>query len=114
MVTVITRVVLQEGAEPEWDGAMRERLEAAQRRPGWIAGQLLMPFESLNERVIIGTWETRAAWEAWHQDESFRETRERLEGLEQAPSETSWYEVVTEERGQESGSPSESNHEGNR
>jgi heme-degrading monooxygenase HmoA len=94
MVTVITRVVLQEGSEPEWDAAMRERLEMARTRPGWVEGQLLMPFEKLNERLVVGTWRTRAEWEAWHEDEGFKQTRERLEGLQSAPSEMSWYEVI--------------------
>lgn len=98
MMTVITRVVLQEGAEPEWDAAMRDRLGAAKEQPGWVSGQLLIPLDSLNERVIVGTWQTRAEWEAWHADEAFRETRERLEGLQQAPSDTSWHEVISDPR----------------
>ena len=47
---------------------------------------------------MIGTWTTRAAWEAWHSDEAFLETRERMEGLQQGPSEMTWYEVVSDER----------------
>ena len=98
MMTVITRTVLREGSEPEWDAAMRDRLSAAHGRPGWIGGQLLIPLERLNERLIVGTWETRADWEAWHSDETFRETRQRMEGLEQEPSETGWHEVVADVR----------------
>ena len=99
MMTIITRTVLRVGTEPEWDAAMRDRLDAASRRDGWIGGQLLIPLERLNERVIVGTWDTRADWEAWHADEAFRETRERMEGLEEDPSETTWHEVVIEQRG---------------
>jgi heme-degrading monooxygenase HmoA len=98
MMTVITRTVLREGAEPEWDEAMRERLETARGRRGWVGAQLLIPLEGLNERVIVGTWETRADWEAWHSDETFRETRERMEGLEERPSSTTWHEVLAEVR----------------
>jgi heme-degrading monooxygenase HmoA len=32
-------------------------------------------------RTIVGTWESRDAWEAWHGEDAFRETRERLDGL---------------------------------
>src|SRR5688500_8801420 len=98
MMTVITRTILREGTEQEWDAAMRERLETARGRRGWIGGQLLIPLERLNERVIVGTWETRADWEAWHSDETFRETRERMEGLEEQPSDTAWHEVVADVR----------------
>lgn len=94
MMTVITRVVLNRGAEPEWDAAMRERLEAAEQFDGWMSGQLLMPLEALNERVIVGVWRTRADWEAWHNDETFISTRQRLDGLEAGPGEMTWHEVV--------------------
>jgi heme-degrading monooxygenase HmoA len=33
----------------------------------------------MNERVVIGTWETRADWEAWHATEAFQETREAMD-----------------------------------
>jgi len=98
MMTVITQAVLQEGSEPEWDAAMRERLESAYGTHGWIGGQLLIPLERLNERVVVGTWETRADWEAWHLDEAFQETRARMDGLEQKPSVTTWHEVVVDKR----------------
>lgn len=96
MMTIVTHVALKEGAEPEWDAAMRERLEAARGRPGWVGGQLLMPLDHLDRRVIVGTWQTRADWEAWHADEAFRETRERLAGLEARPAEHWWHEVIVE------------------
>jgi heme-degrading monooxygenase HmoA len=103
MMTVITRVALKPGAEPEWDEVMRDRLKAANARPGWIGGQLLIPLDGLNRRVIAGTWKSRADWEAWHEDEAFRETRKRIKGLEQGENEMEWFEVVTE--GREAGEP---------
>jgi heme-degrading monooxygenase HmoA len=96
-MTVVTYVTLKEGTAPEWDVAMRERLEAAKGQHGWVRGQLLMPLEDLTKRAIIGTWHSRANWEAWHQDEAFSETRRRLEDLEASPSETSWFEIIAEQ-----------------
>lgn len=98
MMTVITHVTLKQASEPEWDAAMQERLTAARSRPGWIGGQLLHPLEGSNQRAIVGTWETRSDWEAWHEDAAFQETRATMEGLQEGPSETTWYEVVTEAR----------------
>jgi len=98
MMTVVTHVTLEQGNEPEWDAAMRQRLEAAEGRPGWISGQLLIPLDGLNRRVIVGTWATRADWEAWHTDGTFAETRRQLEGLEAKPSEMSWHEVIVDAR----------------
>ena len=98
MMTIVTRVKLKEGSEPHWDAAMRERLEAARNQPGWVAGQVAIPIDALAERVIIGTWQTRADWEAWHTDKSFAETRKRMEGLETGPGEQWWHEVVLDVR----------------
>jgi len=94
MMTIVTRITLREGAEPEWDAAMRERLETARKQPGFVRGQLLMPLDGLHKRVIIGTWDTRAAWEAWHEDAAFVVTRKRIEGLEAQPSDQWWHEVI--------------------
>ncbi|HLJ08966.1 MAG TPA: antibiotic biosynthesis monooxygenase [Acidimicrobiia bacterium] len=98
MMTVITRVSLREGTEPEWDEAMRERLGAARDQPGWVGGQMLIPLEGLNQRIIVGTWMTRADWEAWHDDPAFQETRNRMEELQAQPDEMEWFEVAIEAR----------------
>jgi heme-degrading monooxygenase HmoA len=96
-MTVATFVTLREGAEPEWDAAMRERLARAVGRPGFLHGQLLIPLDGLNRRAVVGTWSTRAEWEAWHNDPAFLATRERLDDLQREPSETHWYEVIEDQ-----------------
>jgi heme-degrading monooxygenase HmoA len=98
MMTVVTQVTLKQGREPEWDAAMRERLSAAQGRPGWVGGQLLIPLDEHNKRTIVGTWQSRADWEAWHEDATFAETRRQMDGLQEGHSEMTWYEVVAEGR----------------
>ena len=100
-VTVITHHVLRDDtAAREWDAAMYERLSAARSQPGWIGGQLLRAINDRMLRTIVGTWESRDAWEAWHGEDAFRETRERLDGLQLRPSETTWYEVIEERHGE--------------
>ena len=98
MMTVITRVSLRPGNEPEWDEAMRERLAAARDQGGWVGGQMLIPLEGLNQRVIVGTWQTRADWEAWHKDAAFQDTRQRMEKLQAEPDQMEWFEVAIEAR----------------
>jgi heme-degrading monooxygenase HmoA len=61
MMTIISRVTLREGTEPQWDVTMQERLDAARDQPGWIGAHLLVPIEAANQRVIVGCWENRAA-----------------------------------------------------
>jgi heme-degrading monooxygenase HmoA len=94
MMTIVTHVRVKEGHEPAWDAAMRERIEAAREQPGFVAVQLCIPAEAMNERVIIGTWETRADWEAWHGSEAFARTREQLEEPDAKRRREWWHEVV--------------------
>ena len=98
MMTIVTHVNLRDGAGREWDAAMRTRLSAAPKASGWIGGQLLRPPDKPDKRVIVGTWRTQANWEAWHHDPEFMETRERLAGLESAPAEHWWHDVVLDVR----------------
>jgi heme-degrading monooxygenase HmoA len=98
MMTVITRVSLKTGSEPEWDEAMRERLGAAREQAGWVGGQMLIPLDGLNQRIIVGTWMTRGDWEAWHEDPAFQGTRQRIEKLQDQPDQMEWFEVAIEAR----------------
>jgi heme-degrading monooxygenase HmoA len=74
MMTIVTHVHLKEGVARDWDAVMRTRLSAAKKRPGWVGGQLLRPADRQDRRVIVGTWKSRADWEAWHHDPQFTET----------------------------------------
>jgi heme-degrading monooxygenase HmoA len=94
METVITRVTLNAGAESDWDAIMRDRMAAAETSQGWVAGCILRPAEERNVRLIVGLWETRAAWDQWHRDPAFQETAAQLEGLERDAGDGSWHEVL--------------------
>jgi heme-degrading monooxygenase HmoA len=107
-MTIVTHVHLKEGVEREWDAAMRARLSAAKKRPGWVGGQLLRQSDKADRRVIVGTWRTRADWEAWHHDRQFAATRGRLGGLESGPAEHWWHEVVVDVRAAAPARPSAS------
>jgi heme-degrading monooxygenase HmoA len=97
MMTVVTHVKLKEGQGPTWDAAMRERLAAVKEQPGFVAVQLCIPSDAINERVIIGTWESRADWAAWHETEAFRQSRARLEAAQTKKQREWWHEVVLAE-----------------
>jgi heme-degrading monooxygenase HmoA len=98
MMTIVTHVKLKQDGEPEWDMVMRERLTAARHQPGWLGAQLAIPLDAPEQRIIIGVWQTRADWEAWHTDPAFTETRRRLESLEAGPSRHWWHEVIEDMR----------------
>lgn len=94
MMTVVTEIEITSGQEPQWDAAFQDRLRDAPNQPGWVGIQLVIPLDSANERVVIGTWESRADWEAWHDTDVFKSTRERLNQVEQSSSDETWYEVI--------------------
>ena len=98
MLTVVTTTRLRAGAEQEWDAVMRERFDSARGRPGWVSGQLLVPEDDASTRVIVGTWQSREAWNDWHHDPAFLERRETLERLEAEPSSAQWFDVVADAR----------------
>jgi heme-degrading monooxygenase HmoA len=98
MKTIVTHVHLKPDAGRDWDAVMRKRLSAATKQSGWVGGQLLRPADNEDRRVIVGTWRTRADWDGWHHDPTFAETRQRLEGLERAPAEHWWHDVVLDVR----------------
>jgi heme-degrading monooxygenase HmoA len=98
MKTIVTHVHLKPEGGRDWDVVMRKRLTAARKRPGWVGGQLLRPADKEDRRVIVGTWRTQADWEGWHHDPQFAATRQQLEGLESAPAEHWWHDVVLDVR----------------
>lgn len=98
MMTVLTTSTLRPGSEDQWDAAMRERFESAHRMPGWVSGQLLTPEDDPRSRVIVGTWNSREDWMAWHDDPAFLDRRAALEDLESGPNVTRWFTVVADAR----------------
>jgi heme-degrading monooxygenase HmoA len=94
MEAVITRVVVNKGAESDWEAVMRERMTAAESSRGWLGGSILAPEDDPSARIILGLWQTRDAWAEWHEAPAFRETGERLQGLERDPGTASWNGVV--------------------
>jgi heme-degrading monooxygenase HmoA len=94
MMTIVTRVKLREGTTDQWDRAMHTRVESARGADGWVSAQLLKGVDEPLERAIVGVWDSKQAWERWHDDEAFTDTRQQLSGLEERPQESVWFEVV--------------------
>jgi heme-degrading monooxygenase HmoA len=98
MVTVVTRVRIKDGREAEWDEVFAERVQAAKDQDGFDFVQLCRPEATANERVVVGTWQSREDWESWHTHPAFLETRRQLEEVDDESAGSEWYEVVVEER----------------
>ena len=98
MMTVVTTITLEPEATGEWDSLIRERFRSAQSRAGWISGQVLARTDSPTTRVIVGTWQSREDWEAWHDDPAFQATRGRLDELPAEDHVTVWYDILEDAR----------------
>src|SRR3954453_15705928 len=94
MESVITRVVVNAGSEPEWEAVMRDRMAAAESSSGWIGRRIFPPEGGAKPRLIVGLWETRDAWKRWHEDSAFHDTAERLKGLESYAGTPAWHAVT--------------------
>jgi heme-degrading monooxygenase HmoA len=93
MMTIITEATIEAGNEAQWDAAFAERLRAAQEQPGWLATQVLIPEAAPQQRVIVGTGESREAWARWHQADPFRRTRQQLDAADQSGGRERWFTV---------------------
>ena len=98
MMTIVSRVQLEEGREPAWDEAFRKRATAAREQPGFVSLQLGVPVDELSQRVVIGTWQSRADWEAWHATKPFQDTRVELDAPAAKTLHEDWHEIIVEER----------------
>lgn len=96
MLTVITETTVEPGREADWDAAYHERAADARKQPGWVDLHLLVPLDDPGQRVVVGTWEDREAWEQWHTTETFQRTRERLDAATAVHGDDRWFGVVEE------------------
>jgi heme-degrading monooxygenase HmoA len=96
MMTVITETTVRPGREDDWDRAYHERATDARRQEGWIDLHLLIPVGDPRNRVVVGTWTDRDAWQRWHATEVFRSTREALDEATERHGDDRWFQVAEE------------------
>jgi heme-degrading monooxygenase HmoA len=97
MLTVITETTVRQGSDSDWDEAYRERAADARRQEGWVDLHLLIPVDDRRQRVVVGTWRDREAWERWHETDTFQRTRDRLDAATERHGDDRWFEVVEEQ-----------------
>jgi heme-degrading monooxygenase HmoA len=98
MMTVITTIELQPGAQEDYERLIEERFRSAHGRDGWVGGQLLSSSESPNVLLIVATWRTNDDWKSWHEDAAFVATRAKLDALQASEHRTVWYDVIDDAR----------------
>lgn len=96
MMTVITETTVKPGQQSQWDQAYEVRMREAEKQPGWVDAQLLIPEGDTDKRIVIGTWESREHWERWHNDEAFQQTKQALDSATESEGQPRWYQVRTQ------------------
>lgn len=72
MITVANRVPVAKGFEQEFEKRFEKRLGAVDQMPGFIRHEILRPIMG-DYYVVMTHWESKEAFEAWTQSESFRQ-----------------------------------------
>lgn len=97
MLTVITETTIRQGSAAEWDRAYHERAADARSQPGWVDLHLLIPEDDERTRVVVGIWQDRLAWEAWHATDTFQRTRSALDAATESHGSERWFRVAEQE-----------------
>ncbi|MBZ0168740.1 antibiotic biosynthesis monooxygenase [Candidatus Methylomirabilis lanthanidiphila] len=71
MIVAANRVPITKGYEQEFEKRFERRLGAVDKTPGFIRNEVLRPIVG-DHYVVLTYWESREAFEAWTQSESFR------------------------------------------
>lgn len=92
---VVGRFSLRTGAEPIWDAAFQERIEAAASAPGWLGVAAWAPIAEPSQRVVVGRWRSMADYEAWALTECYLRTKITLDSCQSGASNIEWFRSVT-------------------
>lgn len=72
MIVAANRVPVAKGYEREFEKRFEQRLGAVDKTPGFIRNEVLRPVVG-DHYVVLTYWESKEAFEAWTQSESFRQ-----------------------------------------
>lgn len=81
-IKVLIKRKMPEGfADPRFNGLLRELRAQANAQPGYISGETLKRVDRPNEYLVIGTWQTVHAWNAWQVSPERREIQDQIDLL---------------------------------
>lgn len=72
MIITANRVPITKGYEQEFEKRFERRLGAVDKTPGFIRNEVLRPVVG-DYYVVLTYWESKEAFEAWVQSESFKQ-----------------------------------------
>jgi heme-degrading monooxygenase HmoA len=81
-IKVLIKRKMPEGfTDPRFNSLLRELRAQANAQPGYISGETLKRVDQQNEYLVIGTWQTVHAWNAWQVSPERREIQDQIDLL---------------------------------
>ncbi len=72
MFVVANRVPVAAGWEDEFEARFRKRAGQIDKQPGFVRMQVLRPQSDNTPFIVLTTWESRAAFDAWVGSDDFK------------------------------------------
>lgn len=97
MLTVMNRIMINPEYAEQFEERFRNRAHLVDNMPGFIRNQVLRPSQEGKPYIVLTFWETREAFEAWTQSDSFKQGHAKSGSLPKeafaGPSELEIHEV---------------------
>jgi heme-degrading monooxygenase HmoA len=76
MYIVANRVPVAPGWEEKFEERFRQRAGQVEKQPGFVRMQILRPVSDDSPYVVLTTWETEAAFQAWVGSDDFKQAHQ--------------------------------------
>jgi quinol monooxygenase YgiN len=86
LVKILIRRRFKEGSAKQIQALLKEFRAGAMNREGYVSGETLISLEDPLEMLVIGTWESMAAWERWRENEARKRFEAMLEIYQESPT----------------------------
>jgi quinol monooxygenase YgiN len=85
MIRLLIERRLAEGSEERLRNAMRDLRREALHVPGYVSGETHRDLDDPRHFVVIATWRSREAWEAWSRSDKRRAIEDQIRPLLEEP-----------------------------
>ncbi|MCE5263877.1 MAG: antibiotic biosynthesis monooxygenase [Deltaproteobacteria bacterium] len=92
--TIIRRKATKVLEDRQLMSLMIELRTKALAQPGFISGETLRRVDRPGDLIVIGTWKSQDAWNAWKTSPERAEIQTRIDSLLGAPTEYEVYEYL--------------------
>lgn len=94
MITVANRIQVAPEHAEAFEQAFRERAGLVDSTPGFVRNQVLRPVREGDPYVVLTTWRSQEAFEAWTRSASFRQAHQRARDTPTGASRLEVHEVI--------------------